>query len=53
MRYLIVFNLFCLAIFLQLAGDAPLVDENERLVDEPRRSRRDLLRGLIAPADAK
>jgi hypothetical protein len=50
MRYLIIFNLFCLAAFLQLASRAPLVDENEQPVERFRRTSKNLLRGLFSSA---
>jgi hypothetical protein len=48
MRYFVIFNLFCLAAFLQMASRAPLVDENEQPVERFRRSSKDLLRGLFS-----
>lgn len=53
MRYLIVFNIFCLAVFIQMACNAPLVDENEQVVEAPVRRGWNFLKGLIRPAEAR
>lgn len=53
MRYLVVFNLFCLAVFVQIASQAPLVDENEQPLDQPKPARRDIIRGLIEVVSVK
>jgi hypothetical protein len=50
MRYFVIFNLFCLAAFLQLASRAPLVDENEQPIERFRRNSKDILRGLFGSA---
>lgn len=53
MRYIIVFNLFCLAVFIQMANSAPLVDENETVIQpQPSRSWR-FIRGLIAAVQVR
>ena len=50
MKYLLVFNLFCLAAFLQLASRAPLVDEYEQPLEPTGTGRWASLRQLFAMA---
>lgn len=53
MRYVIVFNLFCLAVFIQMANSAPLVDEHENVIQTPARRPWHFIRGLIAAVQVR
>lgn len=53
MKYLIIFNLFCLAAFLQMASRAPLVDDNEHPLEPIDGSRWSTLRQLFELATIK